>query len=92
MYLSTSLSTLGAYKKRKRTLAGSQIIISDKTVATRENVQSNMCAQRRLKSACASTQSNQNLRRPDEATLHPYLSQNAQGEDSDQATQMCRLI
>ena len=40
-----------------------------------ENVPSDLCAQRRLKSACASTQSDQSLRRPHEETLHPPLSE-----------------
>ena len=42
--------------------------------ATWENVPSNMCAQRRLKSACASAQSDQSLRCPHEETLYPWLS------------------
>ena len=40
---------------------------------TWENVPSDMCAQRRLKSACASVQSDQNRRCPHEETLHPWL-------------------
>ena len=39
-----------------------------------ENVPSDMCAQRRLKSACASAQSDQSLRWPLEETLYPSLS------------------
>ena len=42
--------------------------------ATWEKVPSYMWAQRRLKSACASAQSDQSLRCPHEETLHPYLS------------------
>ena len=38
------------------------------------NISSDMCAQRRLKSACASTQSDQSLCCPHEETLHPWLS------------------
>ena len=41
---------------------------------TWENVPSDMCAQRRLRSACASAQSALSLRCPHEATLHPWLS------------------
>ena len=41
---------------------------------TWENVPSDMCAQRRHKSACASAQSDQSPRRPHEETLHPWLS------------------
>ena len=39
-----------------------------------ENVHSYMCAQRRLRSACASAQSDQSLRRQHEDSLHPWLS------------------
>ena len=42
--------------------------------AMRENVPSDMCVRRKLKSACASAQSDQSLRRPHERTLHPWLS------------------
>ena len=41
---------------------------------TLENIPFDMCAQRRLKSACASAQSDQNLCCPHEETLHPWLS------------------
>ena len=41
---------------------------------TWENRPSDMCAQRRLKSACASAQSDQSLRYPHEDTLYPWLS------------------
>ena len=37
-------------------------------------VPSNMCVRQRLKSVCASTQSDQSLRCPHEETLHPWLS------------------
>ena len=39
-----------------------------------EKVPSHMCAQRRLRSACASAQSDQSLRCPREESLHPWLS------------------
>ena len=39
-----------------------------------ENVPFDMCAQRRLKSACASAQSDQSLRYPHEETAHLWLS------------------
>ena len=39
-----------------------------------ENVPSGMCAQRRLKTSCASAQSDQSLRCPHEEILHPWLS------------------
>ena len=38
------------------------------------NVSSDMCAKRRLRSVCASIQSNQRLRCPHAKTLHPWLS------------------
>ena len=41
---------------------------------TRENVLSDICAQRRFKSACASAHSVQSLRCPHEESLHPWLS------------------
>ena len=44
------------------------------TQITRKNVFSDMCAQRWLKSACASTLFDQSLRCPHEETLHPWLS------------------
>ena len=46
-----------------------------------------MCAQRRLKSACVSAQSDQSLRYPHEETLHPWLS----SEDSDQAARIRKV-
>ena len=52
--------------------------------ATWENVTSDMCAQRRLRSACAAAQSDQSLRCPLKETLHPGTIQNAPREDSDQ--------
>ena len=42
--------------------------------ARRENVPPDMCAQRRLKSACTSAQSDQSLRCPYEITSYPWLS------------------
>ena len=42
--------------------------------ATSENVRSDKCAQRRLRSACSSAQSDQSLRCPHEETLNPSLS------------------
>ena len=42
-------------------------------------------AQRELKLACASTQSEQNLRCPHEVSLHFVAVQNAPSEDSDKA-------
>ena len=42
--------------------------------ATSENVPSNICAQRRLKSACASAQSDLSLQCPHEETLYLWLS------------------
>ena len=56
-----------------------------------ENVLSDICAQRRLKSACASAHSDQSLRCPHKETLHPWLF-NAPSEDSDQTARMRRLI
>ena len=41
--------------------------------ATLENAH-DMCAQRRLRSACPSAQFDQSLRCPHEETLHPWLS------------------
>ena len=46
----------------------------NKSVAKGENLPSNICARRRLKSACPSAQSDHNLRCPHEETLHPWLS------------------
>ena len=40
----------------------------------KKNVLTDMYAQRRLKSACASAQSDQSLRRPYQESLHPWLS------------------
>ena len=60
--------------------------------ATSENVLSDMCAQQRFRSACASALSDQNLRCPYEETLHAWLSKNVASEDSDQTARMCRLI
>ena len=53
--------------QRKQTFPS--FIISD---ATRENVPSEMCAKLRLRSACASAQSDQSLRCSHEETLHPW--------------------
>ena len=39
-----------------------------------ENLPSDMCAQRRLRSACASAQSDQSLRCSHEETLHTWVS------------------
>ena len=39
-----------------------------------ENVPSDMCAKRRLKSACTTAQSDRSPRRPHEETSHPMLS------------------
>ena len=39
-----------------------------------ENVPSDICAKRRLKLACSSAQSDQNIRCPHDDTLHPWLS------------------
>ena len=47
-----------------------------------------MCALRRLKSSCASVQSDLSLRCPHEEDLHSGLSKNAHSEDSDQPAQM----
>ena len=40
---------------------------------TWENIPSDICSKRRLKSACASSQSDQSLRCPHEKTLHPWF-------------------
>ena len=50
-----------------------------------------MYAQRRLKSACASAQSDQSLRCPHEETLNSWLSKKGPSEDSDQTARMRRL-
>ena len=47
---------------------------TDKQAMTWENIPSDMCTKRALKSACASSQSDQSLRCPHEETLHPWLS------------------
>ena len=59
-----------------------------------EKVPSNMCAQWRRKSACASTQFDQSICCPDEETLHPWLTKLhlVKSEKSDQTVRMCRLI
>ena len=48
--------------------------------------------QRKLKSACASMQSDQSIHCPHEETLNPWLLKMQPKEDSDQNTQMHRLI
>ena len=48
------------------------------------------CAANRLKSACASAQSDLSLHSRHKETLHPR--QNVHSEDSDQTARMCRLI
>ena len=58
---------------------------------TPENIPSDMCTQRRLKSACASAQSDQSLCSPLEETLHPWQAK-MHREDSDQTARMRRLI
>ena len=55
--------------------------------ATWENVPSDMFTRHRLKSACASAQSDQGLQCPVEETLHPCLS----SEEFDQTALMYRL-
>ena len=57
-----------------------------------ESIPSDMCAQRRLKLACASAQANQSLRCPHEENFASIASQNAPSEDSDQTGRMHRLI
>ena len=59
--------------------------------STRENIPFDMCAQRILKSACASAQSDQSFRCPHKETLYPWLSKNAHSEDSDQTAGMRSL-
>ena len=51
--------------------------------ATSETVPSYMCIQQKLKSACTSAQSDQNLRCSNEKTLHLGYP-NAHSKDSDQ--------
>ena len=46
---------------------------SDNWAASWQNQQNGMCAQRRLRSACASAQSDQSLRCPQEESLGPWL-------------------
>ena len=46
----------------------------NRTESQRENVPSDMCAQRRLRIACAFAQSDQSLRWAHEETLHTWLS------------------
>ena len=46
----------------------------DRCTATEKNIPSEMCAQRRLKSVCASAQTDLSLRCALEETLHPWLS------------------
>ena len=50
-----------------------------------------MCAQRRLKSACTSAQSDRSRLCPQEETASLAI-QNAPSEDSDQTSRMRRLI
>ena len=57
-----------------------------------ENIPSDICVQRRLRSACASAQSDQSLRRPHEETLHLWISKNTPSEDSDWTAVVHRLI
>ena len=58
---------------------------------TWENRPSDMCAQRRLKSACASAQSDQSLRYPHEDTLYSGYPKCTQWK-SDQTARMRSLI
>ena len=51
-----------------------------------------MCAQRRLKSACAIIQSYLSIRCPNEEALHHWLSKNALRDDSVQTARIRRLI
>ena len=59
-------------------------------VRKRENVPSDMCAQRRLKSACGSVQFDQSSLSPE--TLHLLAIQTAASEDSNQIVRMRMLI
>ena len=56
-----------------------------------ENVPSDMCAQRRLRSACAFAQSDLSLRCSHEEILNPWI-QDASSEDSEQTARMRRQI
>ena len=60
--------------------------------ATWENIPSGICAQRTLRSACLSAQSDQGLACPHEETMHLLLSKNAPSEDSDQTARMRSLV
>ena len=51
-----------------------------------------MCAQRRLRSTWASTQSDRSLRCPHEKSLGPYRPIKRTAKNSDQTGQMPRLI
>ena len=53
--------------------------------SARENVPSDICVQRRLKSACASAQSDQRLHCPHEETLHSWRPLGTQCAQSDQS-------
>ena len=55
------------------------------------NVSSDMCAERRHKSACASTQSEQNLRYPPDDALDPLLSTEC-APKTDQTIRVRRVI
>ena len=50
------------------------------------------CVERRLKSACASAQSDQSPRCRHEETLHPLTIQKVPSVDSNQTERMCMLI
>ena len=63
-----------------------------KWAALVDNVLSNMCAQLKLKSACASAQSDQSLCCPHEKKIASSTIQNAPSDDSDQTARMRRLI
>ena len=63
-----------------------------KWAATWESVHSEMCAERRFKSACASAQFDQSPCCPHEEFLHPFAIQNAPSEDSDQTAHLRSLI
>ena len=60
--------------------------------ATSEIVPSNMCAQQRLKSACAIVQPDQSFSCLNEKTFASLTIQNAPMEDSDQNARMRRLF
>ena len=59
---------------------------------TRAKVPSDICDERRLKSACASAQSGESIHCPNEETVYPWLSNNAPSEDSYQILRIRRLI